>query len=60
MAMEFDDLEAIYEVLAEAIDRVGPEGRALFLSKLALMLANELGDRKRVLDAIEACARNVT
>ncbi len=42
------DLESVYDLLAEAIDRA-PEGRSeLMLTKLVLLLAQELGDRARV------------
>ena len=42
--MPFDDLESAYETLATAIDSAGPEREALFLTRLALALANQLGD----------------
>jgi len=41
------DLEAVYDDLAEAVDRAG-DRRELFLAKLALLLAHELGDRGRI------------
>lgn len=41
-------LEATYDVLAEAIDAAGPDKSELMLSKLALLLAQELGDADRV------------
>jgi hypothetical protein len=39
-----DDLEAAYEALAVAIDSAGEQREALFLTRLALLLAHELGD----------------
>jgi hypothetical protein len=42
--MPFQDLEQAYETLAAAIDRAGPANEALFLAKLALVLAHRLGD----------------
>ena len=42
--MPFDDLEAAYESLAVAIDTAGEHREALFLTRLALLLAHELGD----------------
>jgi hypothetical protein len=42
--MPFDDLEAAYEALALAIDAAGEPREVLFLTRLALVLANELGD----------------
>ncbi|WFU14172.1 hypothetical protein [Bradyrhizobium sp. CB3481] len=43
-AMPFDDFETAYETLATAIDQAGAEREALFLTRLALVLAHELGD----------------
>lgn len=50
--MPFDDLEQVYETLAAAIDRAGPQCEALFLAKLALALAQRLADRVAVEAAI--------
>ena len=47
--MTFSDLETVYESVATAIDSAGPEKREVFLAKLVLMLANELGDVARIL-----------
>ena len=55
--MPFDDLEAAYETLAIAIDTAGEPREALFLTRLALVLAHELGDiaafRRAVQTALE-------
>jgi hypothetical protein len=48
------DLETAYELVAEAIDRAGPEREALFLARLALALAHECGDIAAVRRALEA------
>jgi hypothetical protein len=42
--LPFEEFERAYEKLAEAIDAAGPEREALFLTRLALMLAHEAGD----------------
>ena len=42
--MPFEDLEAAYEALALAVDTAGEKREALFLTRLALLLAHELGD----------------
>ena len=39
-----DDLEQVYDVLAESIDSVDPAKRELFLVKLALLSANKIKD----------------
>ena len=43
-AMPSEDFEAAYETLAMAIDSAGEKREALFLTRLALLLAHELGD----------------
>jgi hypothetical protein len=52
-AMPFEDFEAAYEALATAIDRAGVEREALFLTRLALVLARELGDIAAFTKAID-------
>jgi len=56
-AMPFEDFEVAYETLATAIDSAGAEREALFLTRLALVLAHELGDivafRKAIKTALE-------
>jgi hypothetical protein len=58
-SLAVEELEAIWERLAEAIDRAGPEREALFLSKLAVLLADALGDRARAERLIEAALENL-
>lgn len=53
------DLEAVYDALAQAIDRVPADRSPLFLTKLALLLAQEVGDHGRVTRAIEAALRDL-
>lgn len=53
------ELEQVYDLLAEAIDRA-PEGRSeLFLVKLALLLAQRLGDRAAFAEQVEAALRDL-
>lgn len=42
--MNVEDLERVWAMLAGATAAVGAEKTPLFLAKLALLLANELGD----------------
>ena len=53
------DLEQVYDRLATAIDQAGEDRTALFLSKLALALANLVGDRARVEQAIDAALKDL-
>ncbi len=43
-ALTIPQLETVYDTLAEAIDKAGPERSELFLTKLCLLLANQVGD----------------
>jgi hypothetical protein len=56
----FEDLERIYALLAETLDDVGAERESLFLSKLALVLAREIGDHDKVALAIETARRDLS
>ena len=52
--MPFEDLEAAYEALATAIDSAGAEREALFLTRLALLLANQTGDLAAFKNAVDS------
>lgn len=43
-ALDIAGLESVYETLASAIDAVGPDKSELFLVKLALLSARQIGD----------------
>jgi hypothetical protein len=45
--LSLSDLESTYDLLAEAIDNAPTGTSELMLTKLALLLANELGDLAR-------------
>lgn len=51
--LAFADLEKIYDLLAAAIDAAGPDKETLFLAKLCLTMAHEMGDLALVERAIE-------
>ncbi|MEQ8802418.1 DUF2783 domain-containing protein [Haliea sp.] len=55
--LEFAELEQIYDLLAEAIDEAGPEQEAVFLAKLALLLARQVPDVDCIREAIAAALR---
>jgi hypothetical protein len=59
MTLELDDLEALWERLARAVDEAG-DRRELFLAKLALLLAERLGDRAAAEAAIETALRDLS
>ena len=46
--LSLPDLESTYDLLAEAIDNAPAGTSELMLTKLALLLANELGDPARI------------
>jgi hypothetical protein len=52
VTMPFEDLEHAYNGLALAIDAAGPDHDALFLTRLALVLAHRCGNLKVFEDAL--------
>ena len=54
-----ENLENLWERLAEGIDRSGPRHQVLFLSKLALLLGNALEDVPRVQQMIETALEDL-
>jgi len=53
------ELEAVYDLLSEAIDALTEDHRELFLAKLALVLANLVGSPGQVAAAVKAAAANL-
>jgi hypothetical protein len=52
-------VEAVYDALAAGIDAAGPGKAELFLAKLALLMARDLGDPARVQTLIDDAGRNL-
>lgn len=52
--LPFADLERAYELIAQALDEVGPDRERLFLAKLALALCHECTDLEQVKAALAA------
>lgn len=53
------DLEKVYDILAQAIDRAGEAKSQLFLVKLALLNANGLGDAGLFEQHVQAALENL-
>lgn len=53
--LTFPQLETLYDELAGAIDRAGPEQESVFLAKLVLSMAQEFGHADRVSALIQDC-----
>ncbi len=53
------ELEAVYDLLSEAIDAVPEPQREVFLAKLVLVLANMVGSPGQVAAAVKAAAANL-
>ena len=51
MSLSTDDLEAVWESLAAATDAAGDRDR-VFLAKLVLLMAEQIGDRARIAELI--------
>ncbi len=52
MSLSTEANERLYDALAEAVDRAGPKNEALFLTKLVLLLANQLNDEPEIRRAL--------
>ncbi len=59
MSLSIESNERLYDTLAAAIDEVGPAQESLFLVKLVLLLANQLGDEPGVEAAMEAAQQEL-
>ena len=53
------DFEAVYEKLAEALDKVGQDKHALYLAKVVLMLAQHQDSRVPVDMALDLCLEDL-
>lgn len=53
MALNFAELETVYEDLATALDTVSDAQREVLLCKLSLLMARELGDLASVQEMIQ-------
>lgn len=53
-------LETVYDTLAEAIDRAGPQQSELFLTKLCLLLAQQIGDDSVVVQQVNAALADLS
>ena len=60
MSLSVDANERLYDALAEALDRVGPQQEALYLTRLALLLADRLGDEAAVQEAMQQAMEATT
>lgn len=53
--MNAEDLETVYEAMAQALDSLPQDARELYLAKLALALCDTLGEAAPCLQAIAEC-----
>ena len=58
-SLSLPDLEQVYDLLAEAIDAAPADKTELLLVKLALLLAQDLGDRERFASLIQVALRDL-
>ena len=58
-ALSIDGLETVYDTLASAIDQAGQDKTELFLVKLALLNANELGDAALFQQQVQAALQDL-
>lgn len=58
-SQKFTELEQAYDLLAVTLDTVGKEKERVFLCKLALTLANEVGSFKRFSVAVQTAQQDL-
>lgn len=58
-ALTVPELETVYDLLAQAIDRAGDSKTSLFLVKLALLNANAMADVDRFQRHLEAALKDL-
>ena len=58
--LSLQQLESTYDLIAEAIDNAPAGASELMLTKLALLLANELGDAARVEALVQSALADLT
>lgn len=58
-ALDIAGLESVYDQLAAALDAVGAQQSELFLVKLTLLAANELGSAQRFAELLQAAQRDL-
>lgn len=56
-ALSLDELEALWSLLADRITAAEKQSE-VFLTKLVILLANDLGDYQRVLDCVDAAGKD--
>lgn len=54
----FEDADATFAALVEALEEVGDERALDFLSRLVLLLAAEVGEHERIMDALARARGN--
>ncbi|OGA99755.1 MAG: DUF2783 domain-containing protein [Burkholderiales bacterium RIFCSPHIGHO2_12_FULL_69_20] len=57
--LTLNGLEAVYDCLAETLDQAPPEKSELLLAKLALLLAQDLGDADRFAALAQAALQDL-
>ena len=56
-SLSLDELEALWALLAGRITQAETQSE-VFLTKLAILLANDIGDYQRILDCVDAASKD--
>jgi len=52
--MSFQQLEVLYDAMANALDRIPEARRNVYLARLVLQVAHELGHADRIVELVES------
>lgn len=55
--LPFEDLETVYDLLADLVDEAGPDRDALVLCKLVMLLARQIPDIDSIREAVLVARR---
>ena len=58
MSIETQALETVYDHLADTLDAVPEPQQLLFLTRLAMLMSNEIADADRIRGLIDEAARS--
>jgi Protein of unknown function (DUF2783) len=60
MPLNTEDNEWLFEAMAQALDRVGAQQSALLLAKFSMLLANQIGERAVVEEALQTALAHLS
>jgi hypothetical protein len=57
--MSFAQLEVLYDKMATALDRVAEDRRDVYLARLVIAIAHEVGNADKIMELIDSSATEI-